>query len=55
MIVYKTELDKIPQNCKECKFIGCNLPMKQNTYRDEIKKEYEKKRHKNCPLMEIEQ
>lgn len=53
MIVLKTNMIEIPKNCKECKFEYCHLPMKKNTYFDEIKKEYEKKRHKECPLIEI--
>lgn len=54
MIVYKvSQLEKIPENCKECAFEICTLPEKMN--RPEIKKEYFTKRHKNCPLMELEE
>lgn len=46
-------MNQMPYNCNECNFEYCHLPIKKNTYRDEIKKEYEKKRHKDCPLMEM--
>lgn len=55
-IYYKTNLEKIPNSCKECPCHWCRLPMKTNShgyYKDEIKKAYVEKRHKNCPLKEV--
>lgn len=54
MIVYKTNMEEIPKNCKDCTFVLCSLPLKKNTCEPIIKKEYEKKRHKECPLIETE-
>ncbi len=54
MIVYKTSMKEIPKNCKDCPCAFCHLPLKQNKYEPTIKKEYEKKRHKECPLVETE-
>lgn len=28
MIVAKTYLEKIPENCWECEYLGCSLPTK---------------------------
>lgn len=57
MIVYKTSLEEIPQNCNDCKCHWCRLPIKSNNsgYTDEIKKAYLAKRHKDCPLREVEE
>lgn len=52
MIVYKTKMEKIPENCKECTCYWCRLPLKNNKYEPELKKQYEKKRHEECPLIE---
>lgn len=53
MLVYKLEaMDKMPESCKDCKAYFCSLPLKRG--KPEIKKEYLDKRHKNCPLMEVE-
>lgn len=54
MIVYKTNMDAIPANCKECSCHWCRLPLKKSKYEPELKKEYESKRHKDCPLMETD-
>ena len=55
MIVYKTNMERLPESCKDCTCTNCHLPQKKNTYRDEIKKAYTKKRHEECPLMELEE
>ena len=52
MIYYKTWLEKIPENCVECRFEMCTLPMKANGI--DIKKSCVNKRHKDCPLVEVE-
>lgn len=52
-VYFETNLKEIPKNCNECCFPHCNLPYKKNTYKDEVKKEYKEKRHKDCPLREI--
>lgn len=52
MIYYKTGLEKIPENCVECRFEMCTLPMKANGI--DIKKSCVNKRHKDCPLVEKE-
>ena len=52
-VYFETNLKEIPKNCNECCFPHCNLPYKRNTYKDEIKKEYKEKRHKDCPLRDI--
>lgn len=53
MIVAKTHMSKIPKNCLECKVLGCPLPTAKDG--DKILKSYMKKRHKCCPLIEIEE
>lgn len=50
MIFYKTNMQNMPKNCKECQLQFCTLPLKKN--KDEIKKEYESKKHAKCPLIE---
>lgn len=52
MIAYKTRMDRLPENCKECTCQWCRLPLKNNKYEPELKKQYEKKRHEECPLIE---
>lgn len=49
-IFFLTNLKQIPENCLECRIESCVLPLKGNF---EVKKEYYKKRHKDCPLREI--
>ena len=53
MIVAKTRLEKIPENCWECEYLGCSLPCKARQP-DQMKKAYREKRHKDCPLMEVD-
>lgn len=58
MIVVKTKLDAIPENCLECPVRNysnccCDLPYKRGNM--ELSKLYKNKRHKDCPLMEVEQ
>ena len=53
MVIAKTHLGKIPKNCWECKYRGCSLPCKARQP-EQIKKAYKEKRHKNCPLMEVD-
>lgn len=52
-LYYKLNMEKMPENCKECKVQFCSLPLKKNKYEPEIKKEYMTKRHKQCPLIAI--
>lgn len=54
MIVYKLKtLKNIPSNCLECICNWCRLPNNAKTM-DGVKKEYTTKRHKECPLFELE-
>ena len=57
MVVYKTNMNTIPNNCIECDLHLCTLPCRHSsrggTITDLIKKEYTKRRHKACPLMEV--
>lgn len=52
MITFKTKMEKLPENCKDCTCHWCRLPLKNNKYEPELKKQYEKKRHEECPLIE---
>lgn len=52
MIVAKTRMEKIPDNCWACEYYGCNLPFKVRQP-DLLKQAYKNKRHKDCPLMEV--
>lgn len=52
VIVAKTFLEKIPENCWACGYCGCNLPC-QARNKDLLQKAYKTKRHKDCPLMEM--
>lgn len=38
MIAYKTNMEEIPQNCKDCPCAWCHLPLKQNKYEPRVKK-----------------
>ena len=56
MIMYElNNMESIPENCNDCKCHWCSLPVKSNRSgnADEIKKVYMNKRHRNCPLREI--
>lgn len=53
MITYKTSLEKLPENCKDCTCHWCRIPCKNSKYEPEIKKAYWKKRHEECPLIEV--
>ena len=53
MIVAKTNLKEIPENCWACGYYGCTLPC-QVRNKDLLKKAYKDKRHKDCPLMEVD-
>lgn len=54
MICYELkEMKRLPDNCLDCDVHLCKLPLKQNKYEPEIKKQYKKKRHEKCPLIEI--
>lgn len=37
MIVYKTKMERLPENCRECDFQWCRLPLKKNTNSFELK------------------
>ena len=52
MIIYRTHLEKIPENCAECSFHLCSLPLKKGR-QDELKKAYLTKRHKDCQLFDL--
>lgn len=53
MIVWKTKLDTIPQNCRECPLVHCTMP--ESRRGDKILKAYMNKRHPACPLIEIKE
>ena len=54
-IVVETKMDKMPANCRECTHnVECTLPLKRYNI-PEIHKAYWEKRHKKCPLREIEE
>lgn len=53
VIVAKTYLEKIPENCWECEYLGCSLPTKARQP-EQMKKAYKNKRHKDCPLVEVD-
>lgn len=53
VIVAKTYLEKIPENCWECEYLGCSLPTKARQP-EQMKKAYKTKRHKDCPLREVD-
>ena len=58
MIVYKTDLDKIPNNCKECKCYECTISQKRTklgNLMSDIDEKYHNKRHESCPLLEIKE
>ena len=52
-IVYVTTMTELPENCLECTLELCTKPCWQNDY-EKIKKPYRTKRHRNCPLIEME-
>lgn len=57
-IVYKTNLTEIPKNCKDCKCFDCALAQKRTRLGNvtaDIDEKYYDKRHKDCPLLEINQ
>ena len=49
MIIAKTHLEKIPDNCWVCEYLGCSLACKARQP-EQMKKAYKTKRHKDCPL-----
>lgn len=49
MILSKTSMDKMPENCLDCENAHCRLGEKQHS--DTIQKKYQTKRHENCPLV----
>ena len=56
-IYYRTNKKEMPKSCRECQLPMCYLPQKQDSHgniKDEIKKQYLDKRHKECPLVEID-
>ena len=53
MVVCKTKLKSIPDSCQGCDFPECSLPLKSG--KPEIMKAYMDKRHKDCPLIEIDE
>lgn len=44
-VVSLTKMDRVPENCWECDYYGCPLPVM-----DQMKKSYKTKRHPSCPL-----
>lgn len=52
VVWFKTCLDAIPDNCKDCACHWCHLPLKKQKwgYADELKKKYLVQRHEDCPL-----
>ena len=53
-IYVKTTMKTIPKTCQECTFHACSLPCKEVKGACEIRKAYRTKRHKDCPLVTIE-
>lgn len=53
MVVAKTHLEKIPDNCWECEYLGCSLACKA-LQPEQMKKAYKTKRHRDCPLREVD-
>jgi hypothetical protein len=53
MVIAKTRLEKIPENCWACEYYGCTLPFKVRQP-DLLKQAYKTKRHKDCPLREVD-
>lgn len=54
-IYYETTMERLPDNCKECSFHWCPLPLKENIYDTEIKKKYITQRHEKCQLRTLEE
>jgi hypothetical protein len=55
MKVLKVIVDKLPENCLECIFMNCNLPMtssRSGYTSDKILSRYRTKRHEECVLTE---
>lgn len=52
MIVAKTYLEKIPENCWNCDY-GCSLPLYARN-RERLKMAYKDKWHKDCPLVKVD-
>lgn len=50
--IVMSTMTKLPENCVECPFQACNIPMKADgiTFR----KDSVKKRNPHCPLREVE-
>ena len=57
MIVYKTNLETIPANCRECPLEFCALPLCKSYYghSDKLKKRYNYTRPYDCPLKEVKE
>lgn len=53
MIVAKTSLEQIPENCWACDYCSCTLS-RQARNKDLLKQAYKNKRHKDCPLVEVD-
>lgn len=54
MIAYKLKnMNDFPSNCKDCPCHWCRIACKNSKYEAEVKKAYQKKRHEECPLIEI--
>jgi hypothetical protein len=56
-ICYVTTMTELPANCLECTVFGCDLPNRKNRsgVTDICKIAYRTKRHKDCPLIEVEE
>lgn len=52
MIIAKTNLKEMPKTCWACEYLGCSLPCKARQP-EQMKKAYREKRHKDCPLREM--
>lgn len=58
VIAYRTGLSEVPRTCSECTCHWCHLPMCRSSrggITDKMKKEYMGKRHKECPLIRLEE
>lgn len=54
VIIWKTDLKELPTSCLHCNMYHCGLGSSKADI-SKIKKAYTEKRHKDCPLVEVEQ
>lgn len=54
MILYPTKMENLPNSCLDCHCEWCSLPLQKRRNDVRLKKEYLSKRHKECPLIAIQ-